>query len=449
MAKNKEEKIPVRVEGTIIRLPQKPFDEDYEDFIAAYLISAGYHTETQLIKRESERTVMEIDIISSDNNGNKRWFEIKSAGWSIGDLYEMAGKKVYCDVHPAFVYKNEQDKYDVAPIVAEKLGIELINDEKGNLEELQKKYPHLYNDANEWVIDYVRLALFIERCMAWEISENRKSHKGQEAYEALSYFWRYVKQYSYFEGDAATRGRKLIDTFDKYRNLTARMARMSEDGTMPAESDAIPYDVFKRITYNCKQPDILYGAQLAELTCRLKILRSVVDHIVNDDKELKADVSLWIQRLPNAILNGKLHGGIHELRQHPYVKHYPHFWQVFIYVFGGFIVEDRKDEEFRIMSQLTGIPIEYIADALRAFEILFPTPGGWFVKDVYSNINHLKHVPASLRAPGVFARQNIFCVSKNIEFKAFYQNVYARKDMEKWLWLSFEYIKTRAEIVTP
>ncbi len=58
-------------------------------------------------------------------------------------------------------------------------------------------------------------------------------------------------------------------------------------------------------------------------------------------------------------------------------------------------------------------------------------------------------MPASLRAPGVFARQYIFCVSNNISFADFYQNVYARKDMEKWLWLSFEYIKTKAQIITP
>lgn len=449
MAKNKEEKIPVRIKGNIIHLPEKPFDEDYEDFVAAYLISAGYHAETQLIKREKERTVMEIDIISSNIKGDKRWFEIKSAGWTTGDLYEMAGKKIYCNVPPSFMYKKEQDKDDVAPIVADKLGIELINDEKCDLKELRIRYPHLHNTTNEWAFNYIRLALYIERCMAAEIAENRKTHKGQEAYEALSYFWRYVKQYSYFESDAATRGRKLIETFDKYRNLTARIARMAEDGSIPAEADTIPTHIFSRITYECKKPDILYGAQLAELTCRLKILRSIVDHIINDEKGLKEDVSLWIQRLPDTILNGRLHGGIHELRRHPYVKHYPHFWQIFIYVFGGFIVEDRKNDEYKILSQLTGIPIEWIPAALNTFEILFPTPGGWFVTERYSNITHLKHMPASLRAPGVFARQYIFCVSNNISFADFYQNVYARKDMEKWLWLSFEYIKTKAQIITP
>lgn len=449
MSKKKvAEKIPVIVRNNIVVLPQVPFDEDYEDFISAYLISAGYEVETQLIKRENKRSVLEIDIIFTTPLGEKRWIEVKSAGWSIDTLYAMAGKqKAYCPVNASLIYKDIVDdgKTEAAEKVAEQLDIELVGDTHSDLEEVSKKYPHLYSRDNEKAIPFLRLAFYIERALAKEISEERKLHKNIEAYEALSYFWRYCKHYSYFAKDASQRGLDLINVFSKYRNLTARIANMNCDGTLSNDTNIqIPENIFKRITYNCQERDVLYGSQLAELTCRLKIIRSVVDHILSP--KIGSTRKTWLDRLPEQLLNLNLHHGVSLLKDNPFIGQYPHFWQVFIYLFGGFLIEEHKDEEYEILNKLTGIPLDKIDEALKVFDILFPTPSGWFVSNQYSGVYHLKHVPIPLMGIGAISRIQIFCKSKGLSTRTHYTNEYLRKDMKKWMLLTLKYIKSNARL---
>lgn len=79
----------------------------------------------------------------------------------------------------------------------------------------------------------------------------------------------------------------------------------------------------------------LHIALYAELMCRITMLQLSVEESYRD-KEMKG-IMRTIERLglPNNIKKGI----IFMQSNHKYYYLYPHFWQIFIYVFGGFILE--------------------------------------------------------------------------------------------------------------
>jgi len=80
------------------------------------------------------------------------------------------------------------------------------------------------------------------------------------------------------------------------------------------------------------------------------------------------------------ILPSSFTEGISELSKHKYFYLYPIFWQWFLWGFGGFIMLDKKEEELKLLSNKTGIPVDEVENALKVYNILFPTKNNnWFV----------------------------------------------------------------------
>ena len=50
-------------------------------------------------------------------------------------------------------------------------------------------------------------------------------------------------------------------------------------------------------------------------------------------------------------LPDKLEERMDELKGHTYYYLYPYFWQVFIFLFGGFILNDKKEEDNKNKSE--------------------------------------------------------------------------------------------------
>jgi hypothetical protein len=167
----------------------------------------------------------------------------------------------------------------------------------------------------------------------------------------------------------------------------------SEKATLSSES-------YSKLFYECnsnKNP--LHIALYAELMCRMTMLQLSVEESFRD-KEMKEIMRLG---LPSNIKDG-----ITTLQSsHKYYYLYPHFWQIFIYVFGGFILEEKKENEYKMLSELTGIPLDEIPNALMAFDVLFPKEGSWLFK-TNSNITILYFMPLQLSGVGANFRRIIY-----------------------------------------
>lgn len=139
--------------------------------------------------------------------------------------------------------------------------------------------------------------------------------------------------------------------------------------------------------------------------------------------------------LPNSFKDG-----LERLSTHNYFERYPIFWQWFIYVFGGFIIDDYKDREYRLLSRKTGIPVDEIENALSVFDILFPTSDDWIIEAPNTNIRILRAFPMPFRGVGAnYRRQKYF--GEDGEYEDFdVSGRYTVSDIVQWNNLAYEII---------
>ena len=132
--------------------------------------------------------------------------------------------------------------------------------------------------------------------------------------------------------------------------------------------------------------------------------------------------------------------GLDRVSQHEYYYKYPIFWQWFMWVFGGFILKDYEEEEYEILSQKTGIPIEEIPAALESYEILFPIEDGWFIDLPNSNIKLMKMFPVPFMGIGANYRRLLYTESKDFE-ELQLSGRHTLDDLIKWHNLTVEVLK--------
>jgi hypothetical protein len=95
---------------------------------------------------------------------------------------------------------------------------------------------------------------------------------------------------------------------------------------------------------------------------------------------------------------------------------------------GGFYLNDRKEQEFELLSEQTGIPRAEIPNALRAFDVLFP-PGPWIVASGPSEVRLVKMVPFCMRAIGSFQRVKRYSLASYSDLK---YSDYTAADLQRW-----------------
>lgn len=155
-------------------------------------------------------------------------------------------------------------------------------------------------------------------------------------------------------------------------------------------------------------------AQYSATLNRLYVIKAIVDYSL-----LQPEDNNLYQKTLDELLKSSLFRNISEgidwVKQQKNYTLYPYFWQIFIFVFGGFFLLDKKKEEYEYLSNLTGIPIDEIDTALEFWEKLFPIKKGWLhTVSNESNIYELKMIPAPVRGIGVNFRLHLYA-SENMK----------------------------------
>jgi hypothetical protein len=166
-------------------------------------------------------------------------------------------------------------------------------------------------------------------------------------------------------------------------------------------------DLFKKSLY--------YGSSFPIQTClllahrgRLAIIKAAVDYVIakRQNQLPKKIVTIFDHDWDVSDLGlykAFLHT-IEAIEGAPSFQRYAIFWQIFILQWGGFLLLDRRDDEYRALSAQTGVPVDEIDNALNVFEMLFPLPGGWFLTPAGASRKVLKLTPAALRGVGAYSR---------------------------------------------
>lgn len=149
-------------------------------------------------------------------------------------------------------------------------------------------------------------------------------------------------------------------------------------------------------------------------------------------------------------LASNLRNAITILKGHTYFYLYPHFWQIFIFLFGGFILTDKKEDEYVLLSKFTGIPTNEIENALQAFDILFPLDRGrWLIQKPNTTIMILKFMPLPFCGIGANFRRMVYNKEGDLTYENLEKQLTERftfMDLIKYNNLAIEYLSMDAKL---
>ncbi len=228
--------------------------------------------------------------------------------------------------------------------------------------------------------------------MVLYLRSRSKSDSSKIGFQALEKYLFEINSNSFFVNKPVDRIKKLFDAYIENKNITARIAEEIENNPYPDSGNDLTINEkqFNKLFYEVKDKSVLYVALYAELLARIAILKSCIEDILIGKSED------FVERLQHFTLPVNIRNGLQELQKEPYSYLYPYFWQVFIYLFGGFILNDKKSDEYQLLSSITKIPIENIPNAFNAFDKLFPLGEGksWMIQQ--PNVNHHYSVTLSI-----------------------------------------------------
>jgi hypothetical protein len=415
---------------TVIILPNIPKDRYYEDFVAAELCAIGYYIERSIEQRDPTQ-VLELDIVTTKFTAegvNKTICEVKSGGWGISDVFKVKGWLDYLIYDKGlFVTLNSTNAdYDKLKEIAHKIRIDLVNlvitAENRDISELNQAYGETSLDTNlhDCIVTVLRYAYALERNFVTYARTLTKSQDLQ-SYVDINDFIYIVNQHSFFQENSTARITEIFGAYTKYKNLTAKTDYEMLTGHYKSDADDVILstgsynELYYKVTPK-KTP--LHIAQYAELVCRLTILRLCVE-----ETGFTPNINDFLRSLQQMTLPNNLQSGILELKSHKYYYLYPYFWQIFVYVFGGIILKDKLDDEFELLSKITGIPTDEIGNALSAFDILFPLQDGNWLFDVStksdSHLRILMFAPTPLYGLGANFRRLVYRKTNEVKFEEF------------------------------
>lgn len=408
-----------------ISLPIIPRDAYYEDYVAAILNAGGYYLQRSIHDYVNGQEMLELDIlackITSDEVKNTV-LEIKSGGWGIKDVFKVFGWLNYLKIHNvkgAFVFQNNIEKNDLEIMqeVAEKMGITLIHNGRNDEGKLDNKlllehFGISLDDIPEPVIYSFRYSYALERVMLDYIRNYSNQHAECSSATKVYQYMRKLSDSNFIQQDPVDRLKYLSSLSEEYAYIAAILDNEIQGNGL--------LDVLDKPTFATSYFDVCFPkdskvspvhvALHATLLNKIYVLEGIVEYIsLPDNKES----SKW-ERLFKSInfnsLNSNIIDAINNLKERPFYYLYPYFWQVFIYVFGGYILLDKKDDEYDLLSRITGVPKDEVENAIYFWNILFPTEHGWFSNPVndHSNIMCLKMVTPPIAGIGTNFRLYLY-----------------------------------------
>lgn len=423
-----------------VKLPDFPKGKEFEEYISAYFQSAGFYTNRNIIDREVEE-LFELDLTVYNYSilPKPRIVEIKSGSWGFSDIFKVKGWMAYTGISKGiFIVQKGRNNFDFFREKAKELKITLISipDLKRTKHYLQKT---IKNDVNELDIESWRYSYWVERNFLNLLNHKKKSNKGAKRYKAMEGYYFRVNSGIFFTPNLIDRIEVLYDSYFRYNRLSAKCANEMLGNEFEHDYNELPNNIFRETYYQCKYNDIQISSFI-EYVSKLAILKNLVDYLMFKEVGFKRKTQdeirfLGIKLSKLSMLPKSFQDALEEIKSHSFYKRYPIFWQWFIFLFGGFILKDFINEEYKLLSDKTNIPIVEIPNALKAFDILFPIKGGWVFDNKKTNILELKFFPMPFRGIGANYRRLKYSKKSSNERKYSDLNIsnkYTIMDLIKW-----------------
>ncbi len=420
------------------KLPNLPKGKEFEEFIAAFLQTHGFFIERNIVDRQEEE-VLELDVIASRYKPSEIpeyiLFEMKSGEWGFGDIFKLKGWLEYLNIDRGCLVV-QKPKSDFYRQIANSIDLDIVS-----IPDVDQAARFLedYIDAehvNQIDIATWRFSFWAERNLLKLLRNKKKSLKDRKSFKALERYYFLINNRIFFTRNIIKRAEKLYDAFRQFPHISAKVGNELVGNNFDDEHESIPQKIYSDTYYKCQLTDITISTFI-EYRARLSIMKSAIDYKIyksagleiKDHLKLRfGDHEIEISLLD--ILPDSFQNGLDIISKHIYFYLYPVFWQWFLWVFGGFILEDYKDQEYSILSQKTGIPVKYIDEAINAYELIFPRDEGWFMTSKHSNIKFLKLFPTPFLGIGANYRRLIY--GNGDWDKLSLSGLYTKNDLIKW-----------------
>ncbi|MCX7929024.1 MAG: hypothetical protein N2558_05095 [Patescibacteria group bacterium] len=406
-----------------VTLDPLPKDKEFEEYIAAFFQSDGYFIEKNIVNRQEEE-ILELDVIITNYNSiipRSRLCEMKSGEWGFPDIFKVRGWLDFTKLPKGlFIVQKNKPSFEFYKKISKELKISLvliedISKTKNYFKHHLKTYKLQDKDITIW-----RYSYWLERNFIKILNSKKKAGTGRKCYEVMESYYFKVNSGVFFTKNIVDRLIKLYDNFKSNPRLSAKVGNELVGNNFDDPHDNMPTSIFKETFYQCKLTDIQFST-FVEHTSKLTILKNLVDYTMfkqAGDKIRTEDIlgffgSTKISKLD--FLPKSFRDSLEEISKHKYFSRYPVFWQWFLWFFGGFILLDYEEQEYKLMSEKTGIPIDEIPNALKVFDILFPMSGSWFFQPPYSNVKIMQMFPIPFRGIGANARRLYYTESGKFE----------------------------------
>jgi len=428
-----------------IHLPILPKDKEYEEYISAILQSNGNFIERNIIERTEEGGIhtLELDIIVTDYKNRKPNFqiiEVKSGAWSFPDIFKIRGYMDYLHVDSGFLIVNEQKRI-IGPYekISYELGIQIKN-----IPNYSKTTEIIHNDIeNNNIsvidIDVWRYSYWLERNLLLKLNEIKKVDTSKKCFKILEDYYFELNNDIFFTKNIILKLIKLFGTFKEYPNLSSKCANELEGNRFNDDYQELPKNIFKDTYFDCHF-NIVQISTFIENRARLAIMKNAIDYKLFKNKKILKILGFSHEEELLRFLPQQFKDGLDKISEHKYYHLYPIFWQWFLWVFGGFLLIDHLEKEYEILSLKTGIPLDEIPNALDAYNLLFPSEGGWYIDLPNTNITAFKMFSVPFRGLGAFYRRYIYDEIFSIE-KINVGGQFSLNDLKKWNDLAIEILK--------
>lgn len=429
------------------KLPEIPHEKDFEDYVSAYAQLGGQFLERGIVFRvDGENGVdelLELDIVGTKLSKEEREMtimEIKSGNWGFKDVFKVAGWMQLLKIdNGIFVIQDDNQYMDVEKSYAAKLSIDLISDKKLDGVNLMSRFS--IDPNNIWrkpALLSLRYAYAVEKGMLTTLLSQKKSMTNKDGYGLL---WNYIFEMtngSFFESNPVTRDQRLFNLFVKNKNFTARFSHEEPTKGFPNEAESIERNKFIAVFNGLPAKDVLHVSLYAELLNRLLVLKSTVEYAILGQRQGENPYEQFLASLEERGLSNNILDAVEKFKREQYFYLYPYFWQIFIYLFGGFILIDKEQEERQLLSDITKIPLTELDNAFVAFDKLFPLGHGsnWIEQiNETSHIKILKLFPRPLSGVGVNFRRWLYATDEQKTMANLFnqlQGTHTADDLARW-----------------
>lgn len=392
-----------------VTLPEELKGKEYEEAVAAYLKANGYFIEKRAILRHKGRELFELDIVASPSNEhiNDRILIDAKSGRKTGfsDIFKIYGWRMFLDIPKGCVIrKNKPDENDIITLENYyndlKMSWEVFNLEDVALD-ISTTFPTVFSITDELVIHHFlkswwfsiaeRIAFTKYQCFT-KSCEDKKLVEKVKKYET-------VCNLSFFEKSPLKRVKALYEAFKENPRITNECIKYLSTQTNKSER-SLKNEIFETEKHLWVQ-----YVSLLEHRARYLIIKCAVELLQQSESIIG-----WAQFSKEHLFSTtpeNFKKGYYALNKSKHLFKIPNLLQVFIESFGGFYIES-NDDDLRLLSEITDIPLDDIVECLNIIDIFFPTSGnGWFFSS--KDLKIMKCIPAFARGIGSFMRKEKIC----------------------------------------